>query len=53
MMLMSPDLTAPSLTFLFLAIVLSLGTALVWMLWELEQRAQRQRPARQRTRPDR
>jgi hypothetical protein len=30
-------LTAPGLTLLFLAVVVSLGTAFVWMLWEIEQ----------------
>jgi len=29
-------LTAPALTFVFMGIVFSLGTALVWMLWEIE-----------------
>jgi hypothetical protein len=30
-------LTAPGLTLLFLGIVIGLGTAFVWMLWEIEQ----------------
>jgi hypothetical protein len=30
-------LTAPGLTLLFLGVVVSLGAALVWMIWELEQ----------------
>ncbi len=30
-------LTAPALTLLFLGVVVSLGTAFVWMLWEIEQ----------------
>jgi hypothetical protein len=30
-------LTAPSLTLLFLGVVVGLGTALVWMIWEVEQ----------------
>jgi hypothetical protein len=30
-------LTAPSLTLLFLGVVVGLGTAFVWMLWEVEQ----------------
>jgi hypothetical protein len=30
-------LTAPGLTLLFLGVVVGLGTALVWMLWEVEQ----------------
>lgn len=30
-------LTTPGLTLLFLGVVVGLGTALVWMLWEVEQ----------------
>lgn len=30
-------LTIPSLTFVFLGVVIGLGTAFVWMLWEIEQ----------------
>jgi predicted negative regulator of RcsB-dependent stress response len=30
-------LTAPGLTLLFLGIVVGLGIAFVWMLWEIEQ----------------
>jgi hypothetical protein len=30
-------LTAPDLTLLFLGVVVGLGVALVWMLWEIEQ----------------
>ena len=30
-------LTAPDLTLLFLGVVVGLGTAFVWMLWEIEQ----------------
>jgi len=30
-------LTVPGLTLLFLGVVVGLGTALVWMLWEIEQ----------------
>ena len=30
-------LTAPGLTLLFLGVVVGLATALVWMLWEVEQ----------------
>jgi predicted negative regulator of RcsB-dependent stress response len=30
-------LTAPGLTLLFLGVVVGLGTAFVWMLWEVEQ----------------
>lgn len=36
-------LTAPQLTLLFLVIVVSLGTAFVWLLWEFEQSASRRR----------
>jgi hypothetical protein len=30
-------LTAPALTFVFLGIVVSLGTAFVWVLWEFDR----------------
>jgi hypothetical protein len=30
-------LTTPGLTLLFLGVVVGLGTAFVWMLWEIEQ----------------
>jgi hypothetical protein len=30
-------LTAPALTLVFLGIVVGLGTAFVWMFWEMEQ----------------
>jgi hypothetical protein len=30
-------LTAPALTLLFLGVVVSLGVAFVWVLWEIEQ----------------
>ena len=36
-------LTAPGLTLLFLGVVVGLGTAFVWMLWEMEQNAKPQR----------
>ena len=36
-------LTAPALTLLFLAVVVGLGTALVWMFWEMEQPASKPR----------
>ena len=32
-------LTAPALTLVFLGVVVSLGTAVVWILWEFEQAA--------------
>jgi hypothetical protein len=34
---MLTTLTAPGLTLLFLGVVVGLGTAFVWMLWEIEQ----------------
>jgi hypothetical protein len=37
MLAMFTALTAPGLTFLFLGVVVGLGTAFVWMLWEIEQ----------------
>ena len=30
-------LTAPALTLVFLGVVFSLGTAVVWIFWEFEQ----------------
>jgi hypothetical protein len=30
-------LTAPALTLVFLGVVVGLGTAFVWMFWEMEQ----------------
>jgi hypothetical protein len=30
-------LTIPDLTLLFLAVVIGLGAAFVWMIWEIEQ----------------
>ncbi|HMM90682.1 hypothetical protein [Bradyrhizobium sp.] len=30
-------LTAPALTLMFLCVVISLGTAFVWMFWEIER----------------
>jgi len=33
--------TAPALTSMFLIVVVSLGTALVWMFWEIESRRRR------------
>ena len=34
---MLTTLTTPELTFVFLGVVVGLGTAFVWMLWEIEQ----------------
>ena len=36
-------LTAPALTLLFLGVVVGLGTAFVWMFWEIEQMMSRLR----------
>jgi hypothetical protein len=36
-------LAAPALTLLFLAVVVSLGGAFMWMFWEFEQRRHRAR----------
>ncbi|WP_198164048.1 hypothetical protein [Bradyrhizobium jicamae] len=36
-------LTAPALTLLFLMVVVALGTAFVWMFWEIEQAMSRLR----------
>jgi predicted negative regulator of RcsB-dependent stress response len=36
-------LTAPALTLLFLGIVVGLGIAFVWMLWEVEQLSKQRR----------
>jgi hypothetical protein len=36
-------LTAPALTLLFLGVVVGLGTAFVWMFWEMEQPASKLR----------
>jgi|RhiMethySRZTD1v2_1073278.scaffolds.fasta_scaffold5417801_1 hypothetical protein len=36
-------LTAPALTFVFLGVVVGLGTAFVWLFWEMEQPASKPR----------
>ena len=36
-------LTAPALTLVFLAVVVGLGAAFVWALWEIEQVSKTQR----------
>jgi hypothetical protein len=36
-------LTAPGLTLVFLGVVVGLGIAFVWMLWEIEQVSKPQR----------
>jgi hypothetical protein len=38
-------LTTPGLTLLFLGVVVGLGTAFVWMLWEIEQTSKPHRNA--------
>ena len=41
-------LTAPGLTLLFLGVVVSLGIAFVWMIWEIEQMTKAARLAKAR-----
>jgi hypothetical protein len=36
-------LTAPALTLMFMFVVASLGTAFVWMFWEVEKAKSRRR----------
>ena len=36
-------LTAPALTLLFLGVVVGLGTAFVWIFWEIERTISRSR----------
>ena len=36
-------LTAPALTLVFLGVIVGLGTALIWMFWEIEQSASKPR----------
>jgi hypothetical protein len=36
-------LTAPALTLMFLVVVVGLGTAFVWMFWEIERTMSRLR----------
>ena len=36
-------LTAPALTLVFLGVVIGLGTAFVWMFWEIERVSKAQR----------
>jgi hypothetical protein len=40
---MFSTLTAPALTLLLMAIVVGLGIAFVWMLWEIEQASKSRR----------
>ena len=46
-------LTAPALTLLFLGIVVGLGAAFVWMLWEIEQTMSRQAASKPHRNSDR
>jgi len=43
---MSASLTPAGLTLLFLGVVISLGTALVWMMWEFERTTKQPAQAR-------
>jgi hypothetical protein len=43
---MIAPLTPAGLTLLFLGVVVSLGTALVWMMWEFERTAKQPAQAR-------
>ena len=44
--MMLTGLTAPDLTWLFLAVVISLLSAAVWAFWEIEQRQRKARSLR-------
>jgi hypothetical protein len=46
-------LTAPALTLMFLLVVASLGTAFVWMFWEVENAKSRRRVPGSHTSGDR
>jgi hypothetical protein len=46
MLTMFTALTTPGLTLLFLGVVVGLGTAFVWMLWEIEQTSKPHRNTR-------
>lgn len=46
-------LTAPALTLMFLLVVASLGTAFVWMFWEVEKAKSRRRITGSRPNGDR
>jgi hypothetical protein len=45
--------TAPQLTLMFLIVVVGLGTAFVWMFWEIEQAMSRLRMSRLNRKGDR
>jgi hypothetical protein len=44
--MMLTSLTAPDLTWLFLAVVISLLSAAVWAFWEIERRQRRRKSDR-------
>jgi membrane protein YdbS with pleckstrin-like domain len=44
--MMLTSLTAPDLTWLFLAVVILLLSAAVWALWEIEQRERHRKSGR-------
>lgn len=46
-------LTAPALTLMFMIVVASLGTAFVWMFWEVERARFRRRIPGSRPKGDR
>jgi hypothetical protein len=46
-------LTAPELTLLFLIVVIGLGSAFVWMFWEIEQMSRLRRMSRPHRKGDR
>ena len=41
-------LTAPAMTLLLLGVIFGLGSALMWMFWEVEQKKQRRNSGRLR-----
>jgi predicted negative regulator of RcsB-dependent stress response len=46
-------LTAPALTLMFLIVVIGLGSAFVWMFWEIEQMSRLRRMSRPYRKGDR
>lgn len=48
---MLTPLTTPELTILFLGVVVGLGAALVWMMWEFERAKQPLKARRNGSRP--
>ena len=45
-------LTAPALTLMFLIVVVGLGTAFIWMFWEVEQISRLRRMSRKHRKGD-